>query len=192
LVSGLAEISSRPSLRDQSLRDHRDVPQFGCTPLLYASQNGHLAVVGALLAKGADVQAKDNVSIARAFALCPSLRHIRYLQYKRARTSMYTHTHTHTYNTGPETRKDSVEGLSYVGVKECGAAAGWRRSWRGGDRYAKARMRHERGALLRRVMLCHYAYLGVLVQAGWTLESLIKCMHSCECASAHVYMRMKR
>jgi hypothetical protein len=31
-----------------------------------------LEVVEALLAKGADVQAKDEVSIARACALCPS------------------------------------------------------------------------------------------------------------------------
>ena len=33
---------------------------------------GHVEVVGALLAKGADVEAKSNVSIARACALCPS------------------------------------------------------------------------------------------------------------------------
>jgi hypothetical protein len=37
-----------------------------------------LAVVGALLAKGADVEAKNNVSIARAFAFFPacSLTHM--------------------------------------------------------------------------------------------------------------------
>jgi hypothetical protein len=34
---------------------------------------GRLEVVGALLAKGADVQAKDNVSIARAFAVLLSI-----------------------------------------------------------------------------------------------------------------------
>jgi hypothetical protein len=33
---------------------------------------GRLEVVEALLAKGADVQAKDNVSIACTCALCPS------------------------------------------------------------------------------------------------------------------------
>jgi hypothetical protein len=32
--------------------------------------SGHLAVVGALLAKGADVRARTKVSIARACALC--------------------------------------------------------------------------------------------------------------------------
>jgi ankyrin repeat protein len=52
----------------------------GSTPLLLASQNGHLAVVEALLAKGADVQAKDDVSIARACALCPS-RSLAHMQY---------------------------------------------------------------------------------------------------------------
>jgi ankyrin repeat protein len=44
----------------------------GWTPLLLASQNSHLAVVEALLAKGAEVEAKNIVSIARACALCPS------------------------------------------------------------------------------------------------------------------------
>jgi hypothetical protein len=39
-------------------------PQDGWTPLHRASQGGHLEVVGALLARGADVQAKKNVSIA--------------------------------------------------------------------------------------------------------------------------------
>jgi hypothetical protein len=45
-------------------------PQDGWTPL-YTASDGHLEVVDALLAKGADVEAKDNVSIARACALCP-------------------------------------------------------------------------------------------------------------------------
>jgi hypothetical protein len=41
-------------------------PQDGWSPLHWASLNGHLEVVEALLAKGADVEAKTNVSIARA------------------------------------------------------------------------------------------------------------------------------
>jgi hypothetical protein len=49
------------------------VLQVGYTPLHFASVHGHLDVVEALLAKGADVEAKDNVSIERAWALCPSL-----------------------------------------------------------------------------------------------------------------------
>jgi ankyrin repeat protein len=44
-------------------------PQKGWTPLHNASLKGHFAVLGALLAKGADVQAKTDVSIARAGAL---------------------------------------------------------------------------------------------------------------------------
>jgi hypothetical protein len=48
-------------------------PQNGWTSLLRASQNGHLEVVGALLAKGADMEAKTDVSIARACALYLSL-----------------------------------------------------------------------------------------------------------------------
>jgi hypothetical protein len=48
-------------------------PQDGATPLLLASQNGHLEVVEALLAEGADMDAKEEVSIARACAICPSL-----------------------------------------------------------------------------------------------------------------------
>ena len=41
-------------------------PQNGWPPLYAASLNGHLEVVGALLARGADVEAKDDVSILRA------------------------------------------------------------------------------------------------------------------------------
>jgi hypothetical protein len=41
-------------------------PQDGWSPLHRASQGGHLEVVEALLAKGADVEAKENVSIVRA------------------------------------------------------------------------------------------------------------------------------
>jgi hypothetical protein len=41
-------------------------------PLLNASFNGHTEVVGVLLVKSADTQAKCNVSIARDCALCPS------------------------------------------------------------------------------------------------------------------------
>jgi hypothetical protein len=47
-------------------------PQNGYTPLHRASMFDRLGVVEALLAKGADVQAKDYVSIARACALCSS------------------------------------------------------------------------------------------------------------------------
>jgi hypothetical protein len=43
------------------------VPQDGETPLYYASRKGRADVVGALLAKGADVEAKDNVSIEYAW-----------------------------------------------------------------------------------------------------------------------------
>jgi hypothetical protein len=41
------------------------VLQNGGTPLYAASSSGHAEVVGALLAKGADVEAKDNVSMAQ-------------------------------------------------------------------------------------------------------------------------------
>jgi ankyrin repeat protein len=47
-------------------------PQAGLTPLYFASENGHFKVVWALLAKGADVEAKHEASIARACAFCPS------------------------------------------------------------------------------------------------------------------------
>jgi ankyrin repeat protein len=39
------------------------VLQNGGTPLYAASSNGHAEVVGSLLAKGADVESKDNVSV---------------------------------------------------------------------------------------------------------------------------------
>jgi ankyrin repeat protein len=38
-------------------------PQNGWTPLYAACSNGHAEVVGALLAKGADVEAKADVSM---------------------------------------------------------------------------------------------------------------------------------
>ena len=47
-------------------------PQDGWTPLYAASHGGHLKVVEALLARGADVEAKTKVPIARARALCSS------------------------------------------------------------------------------------------------------------------------
>ena len=40
---------------------HECVSQHGMTPLLFASQNGHVEVVNALMAAGADVQAADEV-----------------------------------------------------------------------------------------------------------------------------------
>ena len=40
---------------------HVCVSQHGMTPLLFASQNGHVEVVNALLAAGANVQAADEV-----------------------------------------------------------------------------------------------------------------------------------
>ena len=36
--------------------------QAGGTPLTYAAENGHLPVVEYLVEKGADMEAKDNVS----------------------------------------------------------------------------------------------------------------------------------
>ena len=50
-------------------------PQDRWTPLHIASHGGHLAVVEALLAKGADVEAKKNVIIARLSPLSISLTH---------------------------------------------------------------------------------------------------------------------
>ena len=46
--------------------------QDGPTPLYCASVKGHAEVVVALLAKGADMETKEDVSIARA-GLCPCL-----------------------------------------------------------------------------------------------------------------------
>jgi hypothetical protein len=50
------------------------VQQNGETPLIAASLSCYIPtdLVEALLAKGADVKAKSNVSIARACTLCPS------------------------------------------------------------------------------------------------------------------------
>jgi hypothetical protein len=97
-------------------------PQKGGTPLILASLNGHLEVVGVLLEKGAGMEAKDNVSIARACALCPSLQCMHNLQYTRARTRSYymyiSVFYMHIYNTEEETGMYSVEGGSDAGVKE--------------------------------------------------------------------------
>ena len=57
-------------------------PQDGETPLHYASRKGCLDVVEALLAKGADVQAKDRVSIARACS-APSVHLATFREYSR-------------------------------------------------------------------------------------------------------------
>ena len=40
---------------------HECVSQHGMTPLLFASQNGHVEVVNALMAAGADFHAADEV-----------------------------------------------------------------------------------------------------------------------------------
>jgi hypothetical protein len=45
-------------------------PQCGVTPLILASEHGHTEAVRELLAKGADVEAKTEVSTACACALC--------------------------------------------------------------------------------------------------------------------------
>ena len=55
-------------------------PQDGRTPLHRASLKGHLKVVEALLANGADLHTKSDVSIARACAPCPS-RSLTHTQY---------------------------------------------------------------------------------------------------------------
>jgi hypothetical protein len=47
-------------------------PQYGGTSLHLASQNSHLEVVGALLTKDANLEAEDDVNIARACALSAS------------------------------------------------------------------------------------------------------------------------
>jgi ankyrin repeat protein len=60
-------------------RERQHCLHAGETPLYAACSSGHLEVVGALLAKGADVQATNNVSIERACALCPS-RSLAYMQ----------------------------------------------------------------------------------------------------------------
>jgi len=44
--------------------------QDGSTTLMYASWKGHDAVVGVLLGVGADVEAKDNVSVCVFVLLC--------------------------------------------------------------------------------------------------------------------------
>jgi hypothetical protein len=53
------------------------VQKNGWTALHAASRNGHLAVVGALLAKGADVHTKDEVRASRAPAPSVHLAHSR-------------------------------------------------------------------------------------------------------------------
>ena len=54
------------------------MPQHGKTPLHWAAEEGHVAVVGALLNNGADKEAKDKVSGGRVqvesgVARCSSL-----------------------------------------------------------------------------------------------------------------------
>ena len=44
--------------------------QYGYTALIYASMKGHEAVCGLLVDKGADIEAKNNVSGQRDRVLC--------------------------------------------------------------------------------------------------------------------------
>ena len=48
--------------KDQGSSTCATVSQNGYTPLIWASQNGHLEVVKALVAAGADINAAENVS----------------------------------------------------------------------------------------------------------------------------------
>lgn len=62
LSAALIVVSSPPSIR-APVPCHPLSAQDGHTPLHYATQNGHLKVVAALLEKGVDKEAKDNVRI---------------------------------------------------------------------------------------------------------------------------------